>query len=193
MDKPAASAHVKIKTLTPDDWEAYRDLWLEALQEEQWAFSISLENKRDSFTEAKWRKSCATPHKAQSFMLMDGNQPVGVASVKISKRDPGGKTVVLLRNYIRRAYRGRGLSGYLYRARFQWALAEQFAYAESAYRRSNSVSQKAGQKWGLTHSRTETGRIFNGEPDDVLYYTVPLADLTERLAELDRTDPIPFC
>jgi RimJ/RimL family protein N-acetyltransferase len=183
---------IYVKILTPDDWEAYRDLWLEALQEEQWAFSVSYEQKKASFTEEKWRASCQVPHHTQSFMLMDGDYPAGLAGVKISKSDPTGKTIVLLRNYIRKDYRGRGLSDYFYRLSFRWGMDEGFSKAEAIYRQNNIPAQKAGQKWGFVYDHTVTGKIFNGEPDDVIYYKLQLSDLAERLAQLDQQQPIPL-
>jgi GNAT superfamily N-acetyltransferase len=172
---------IAIRSMIQDDWEIYRDLWLECLQTEAWAFSVSYKQK-STFTEQQWRKACFLPHQIQSFMLTDKSQPIGLSSVMKSKTDPEGKTALLLRQYIKSDYRGCGYSDYIYRAGLQWALDEGLNYAEVAYRRTNGISQQAGTKWGFTHHRTVSGRIFEGKPDDVHYYRLNLADVVSHSA-----------
>jgi GNAT superfamily N-acetyltransferase len=96
----------RIRTGTPDDWPAYRDIRLRMLQEAPDAYGSSYAVEA-GFSESKWRERVTNP---MLFLALDSNEElVGTAT---GLADPNG-TVEVVAMYVAPQARGRGCAGEL--------------------------------------------------------------------------------
>jgi ribosomal protein S18 acetylase RimI-like enzyme len=101
----ASSAEVEIISLTPDHWEEYRDLRLQALREEPHAFASSYEEIAGR-TENDWKRLLKRPDWFIRFARSHG-QIIGSALMIITEH---GHLATLNAVYVAQHYRGRGTS-----------------------------------------------------------------------------------
>jgi GNAT superfamily N-acetyltransferase len=96
----------RIRTGTPDDWPAYRDIRLRMLQEAPDAYGSSYAVEA-GFSESKWRERVTNP---MLFLALDSNEElVGTAT---GLADPNG-TVEVVAMYVAPKARGQGCAGQL--------------------------------------------------------------------------------
>lgn len=104
-----------ITTLTPDDWELFRDLRLRALADAPAAFGSRLEDWREA-PEERWRQRLeAVPLNLAA--VVDG-RPVGMASGTVEVDG-----VELISMWVDPTARGTGMAGELVDAVVTWAAA----------------------------------------------------------------------
>lgn len=130
-----------ITTLTPDDWELFRDLRLRALADAPEAFGSRLEDWREA-PEARWRQRLeAVPLNLAA--VVDG-RPVGMASGTVETDG-----VELISMWVDPAARGAGVGAALIETVVRWAgprptylmVRAANAHAISAYERAGFVDQ----------------------------------------------------
>ncbi len=94
---------LKITQLSPGDWQAYRDIRLEALKSDPLAFGGTYEEECEK-TEAQWRSFMAN----MWFALADDNV-VGMIGLLRDTGFTGGHRAHLISMWVKPAYRGQGI------------------------------------------------------------------------------------
>jgi RimJ/RimL family protein N-acetyltransferase len=159
-----------VRQLNASDWQTYKDVRLEALARHGDVFGISLE-KETLRDDGSWKAMLSNGTQA-FFGLSDGTQIVGITGVITDTYVENSRTAILIASYIREAYRKRGLSALLYKARIDWARQSgQFDRIIVGHREGNEYSRRANQKFGFilygeeeqTWGDGSTGKIYRYE------------------------------
>jgi RimJ/RimL family protein N-acetyltransferase len=157
-----------VRRLTVGDWEANREIRLEALAECPGNYFTPLAEAQ-ARNEADWRAMLSDPDMA-IFGLFDGDALAGLTAIYVSGEDPSRRTGAFAMSYIRPAWRGRGLAPLLHRARLDWARASGMTRVIVSHRASNTPSRKAIERSGFTRTGARSYRWPDGvEEDDVQY------------------------
>ena len=156
-----------IRRFTSDDAPTYKHMRLEALQTEAGMFGSS-HSREAAFADELWRERLANPH-AAFFGLYDGNELIGITGILVADKEKPD-TALMVASYIRKAYRGMGLSAMLYAARIAWAKAHGIKRIELAHRASNAASKGANAKFGFKYTRSEAREWLDGGKEDIVYY-----------------------
>ena len=162
---------ISIRRLGEDDWMVYKAIRLEALQLESICFGsqYSVENTR---TEEEWRSRLKSDSNWTYWGLYDSDECIGLTGVV---KHQGDSTVAdLIASYIRKHYRGRGLSALFYQTRIEWARAEGYKHLEVSHRKGNIASKAANQKFGFKYSYTENKVWADGTYYDLIGYRLEL-------------------
>jgi len=96
--------NVQILTVSPELWEVYRDIRLDALQCEPQAFGSSY-SKEKSFTKEKWMERIATRY---NTIAIENGKAIGTMGAYISN-EAVGKVANIVGVYVIGDARGRGL------------------------------------------------------------------------------------
>ncbi|HEV7298731.1 MAG TPA: GNAT family N-acetyltransferase [Tepidisphaeraceae bacterium] len=168
--EPTGANEMVLRLATESDWAVVRAVRLEALREEPGVFGSSLA-REVAYDEAKWRTWAAGPAGA-TFLLADGADVVGLTGVIVEADDP--TTARCVASYIRRAYRGRGLSGRFYEVRIAWARARGCVRIVTGHRLSNAASMRANQPFGFTETHRAPHRWPDGVEEAVVLYELRL-------------------
>lgn len=150
---------MEVRRLTEADWQANREIRLEALAGHPGNYFTSLA-EAEARTEAEWR-AMLTSATLATFGLYDGDTLAGLTAAYIADADPSGRTMGLAMSYIRPAWRGRGLTALLYAARFGWAREQGMTRVIVSHRASNTPSRKAIERQGFCR----TGAVMHLWPD----------------------------
>jgi RimJ/RimL family protein N-acetyltransferase len=163
---------VIIRRLTIDDWEANRDIRLEALAEFPGNYFTSLA-EAEARTEADWRAMLESPT-LTVFGLYDGDQLAGLTAIYIADEDPTGKTAGFAMSYIRPAWRGQGHAAALHKARLDWARGNGMTRVIVSHRASNTASRRAIERSGFTRTGAVPHRWPDGVEEDNVEYELRL-------------------
>lgn len=167
---------ITIKKITEEEWQEFSKIRLKALQTDPKVFGSNYERESE-FSEDDWRERLRSVEKAV-FMLFDGETPIGMTGVAIDDNDPTGKTALLWGSWLTPEYRGRGLSGLMYKARIDWAKNNPaIEKILVSHRASNLASKFANQRHGFkfteTHEKLWTDNVTE---DDVCYELLIVRD-----------------
>jgi RimJ/RimL family protein N-acetyltransferase len=161
------------RQLTPADWEANREIRLEALAECPGNYFTPLA-EAEARSEAQWRAMLADPDRAV-FGLYDGDALAGVTAIYIARDvDPDGSAAGLAMSYIRPEWRGRGLAALLYAARLDWARQRGVTRVGVSHRASNEPSRRAIERQGFTRIGAEPYDWPDGVTEDNVRYELLL-------------------
>lgn len=166
---------IDIRALQPDEWPAFRDFRLMALQAAPGVYLGTYEESRQR-TPEEWRAMLAKPGQC-IFGLFDVDRMIGLTSIFTSRDDPTGATAQLAMSFILPEYRDRKLSRLLYEARIAWARAQpDIRRIVVSHRASNETSRRANQAFGFA----ATGRTAivwpDGVTEDEISYELALGD-----------------
>ena len=100
---------VEIVTVSPELWEVYRDIRLDALQCEPQAFGSSY-SKEKSFTKEKWMERIANRYNS---IAIENGKAIGTMGAYISN-EAEGKVANIVGVYVLSTSRGRGLGTKLF-------------------------------------------------------------------------------
>jgi len=161
---------VTLRRATDDDWEAVRDIRLEALQTEPGVFGSNYA-RESAFDEPRWREWCAGEGRAV-FLLYDDDRVVGLTGVITDRDDP--TTAVCVASYLQPAYRGRGLSRGFYQARIDWAREHGYRRLTVGHRESNVISMRANQAFGFQETHRAPYTWHDGTVESEVCYALAL-------------------
>lgn len=112
-------ACVDLQLLAPDDWRAWRDLRLRALEEAPYAFTSTLaEWSGEGDTEVRWRDRLSSV--PANFVAWFGGSPAGMASAT----SPDDGEVELISMWVAPEARRSGVATALIDAIVAWALSK---------------------------------------------------------------------
>lgn len=156
-----------IRQLHDGEAALYKSLRLEAIQTEPSMFRCSTPAEVD-LTDAQWQERVKYPRAV--FVLLDKDTPIGMTSIIRLNDDEA----YLGQSYIKKQYRGKGLSGLLYKIRMEWASNLPLKKLTVSHRESNVISKAANQRLGFIYTHRETLDWLDGTTEDVLYYVLEL-------------------
>jgi GNAT superfamily N-acetyltransferase len=158
----------ELRVVSPDDWQAWRELRLLALEESPDAFESRLaEWQGDGDREERWRdRLTSVPFNVIAF---DGDAPVGMAS---GVQD--GDSIELISMYVRPRARGRGVSDLLVDAVAAWAAQQGAARLVLAVRNANERARAFYRRRGFEEIGPAAGDP--GEPPETLMSRPPTLD-----------------
>lgn len=162
-----------VRQFNAADWQTYKDVRLEALERHGDVFGMSLENEtaRD---DGSWKTMLSNGTQA-FFGLQDGGNIAGITGVITDAYVENSRAAVMIASYIRKDYRGRGLSALLYKARIDWARASgQFDRIVVSHREGNEASRRANQAFGFTLYCVEEQTWGDGSKGNIYRYELRL-------------------
>ncbi len=149
-----------VRKFEASDWAFYKTMRLEALQLHQDVYGTSYDDMA-SRTDAEWQDIVSQDNSA-FFGLFDGDQIIGIGGV--FTQDASTRTGMLIAGYIRKEYRGQGLSRFLYQARIDWARQSGlFDRLLIGHREGNEASRRANQAFGFKPIGVIDYMFGNGE------------------------------
>ena len=115
------TAPVVYRTLSADDFEAYKDIRIEALTGIDRHFFTANPTEEIARTDSEWRVVCGGTINKTVVGAFCENELVGIMSATRSKDDPTGNTIYYSAEYVRPAFRENGLAGEMILLRDIWA------------------------------------------------------------------------
>lgn len=107
---------VELRVVTPDDWETWRDIRLEALARAPYAFGSRLADW-EAAPEERWRGRLELAG-SHNLVAVAGGTPVGMAT-GVAGDEPGEASLISM--YVSASARGLGVGGALVDAVERWA------------------------------------------------------------------------
>lgn len=156
-----------VRRLGQQEAGLYKAIRLEAIQSEPAMFRRTNPAETE-LTDAQWVERVKDPRAV--FGLFEGSELVGMTSILLVTELEG----YLGQSYIRKEFRGRGLSALLYKVRMSWAIELGLKLLSVSHRESNIASKAANQRFGFRYSHREACSWLDGTTEDVLYYTLDL-------------------
>ena len=153
----------KIRQLHENEAHLYKAIRLEAIQREPAMFRCSTPVEAD-LTDAQWQERIKYPRAVLG--LFENKNLIGMTSILLLNDKEG----YFGQSYIRKEYRGLGLSALLYKIRMAWASKLQLKQLKVSHRESNTISKAAILRSGFTYSYQEKVNWLDGTTEDVLYY-----------------------
>ncbi len=139
---------------------------LEALQTEPGMFGSSYAREA-AFTDNQWMERVMNPNAACLGLYCD-NELIGITGILIDKEQPD--LAHLVQSYIRKEYRGQGLSHILYETRLKWARERNIKRIEVGHRAGNLSATATSMRYGFKYIRSEACNWPDGTSGDILYY-----------------------
>ncbi len=147
---------IEIETLTPADWQVWRELRLAALAEAPAAFGSQLADWQDA-VEERWRDRLAIPGSVNFVALLEG-KPAGMASGV-----PGeGGMPELISMWVSPAGRGKGIGDRLVQAVAQWARSQGAAALRLEVAEDNEQAAALYRRNGFTDTGQHAGPMPDG-------------------------------
>ncbi|MBO9729869.1 MAG: GNAT family N-acetyltransferase [Chitinophaga sp.] len=161
------TGHFIIRQLLETEYNLYKSIRLEAIQTEPTMFRCTSPAESE-LTDVEWKERVRHPRTI--FGLYKDYELIGMTSIVLLDEEEG----YLGQSYIRKAYRGMGLSTLFYKARFARASKLGLKRLKISHRESNIISKAAIRRAGFTYSYRESVNWLDGTTEDVLYYVLEL-------------------
>lgn len=165
--------NIIIKRWSEDDWLQFKMMRLEAVSKHDDVFGLSYSaelQKADTY----WTETLEDTYNGAVFGLYDGEANIGLTAV-FRHHEYRANTAILTMSYIRKDYRGLQLSDLLYKARIDWAAAQEgITRIWVGHRAGNEASRRANQRHGFVLISTEDMTYGNGETDTDYTYELKI-------------------
>lgn len=177
------------RELTSEDWDAFRQIRLEALTLDADKFGCSL-SVEQTYTEHDWRSWLQSDDRCM-LGVFAANDLIGIAGsvtwhkdlIEIKESpawpdDMARRSAFCIAAYIRRQYRRHGLSHRIFNARVNW-LANRSGYRQAlaAHRASNRIVRGIFPVHGFVHIETRPYEWPDGAHEDIMIYRLNLDEL----------------
>ena len=159
-----------LRRFVPADWESYKLIRLQALQTNPEMFGSSYA-KEALYSQNDWVSLLEIDTRAM-FGLYHLDSLIGLSGATIKKENPF--TAILFASFIKKTYRGLGLSKLFYQVRMDWARSKKCESVTVSHRLGNEISKAANQSFGFTYSHTNNVVWPYGVYDDELVYVLTL-------------------
>ncbi|MBO9690526.1 GNAT family N-acetyltransferase [Chryseobacterium sp.] len=157
----------KIRQLKENEAQLYKAMRLEAIKTEPAMFRVSNPPEAE-LTDIEWEQRIKNPRLV--YGLFKNNQPIGMTSMLLLNPEEA----YLGQSYIKKEFRGQGLSSLLYQIRMQSAYQLGLRRLSVSHRKSNLASKAANQRMGFIFTHEENMSWLDGTTEDVLYYLLDL-------------------
>ena len=107
-----------------------------------------------------------------NFGLYDCDQIIGTTCIFIHGNTSTGNKAQLVASYIRKEYRGQGLSKLFYEERIKWAKERGVKTLFVEHREDNTVSQKAHENFGSKYTSSREKDWADGSKSKVVEYEI---------------------
>lgn len=162
--------NISIKRLTVEDWLAFSEIRLRALQTDPQVFGSNYAAE-SQFTEEDWKKRLVDTENSAIFALFDEEEPIGMTGVSVWRDDETKSTAILWGSWLAPDYRGKGLSDVIYRARIDWAKKHPtIRRLIVSHRASNLASKYANRKHNFKFTGTDEKVWNDGAVEDEVCY-----------------------
>ncbi len=163
------SKEFNIRALQGRDWQAFRDIRLEALRNFPGNFGAHYADEL-RLEKPDWIGRIEDPQ-GKIFGLFHGATLIGTNGICTNREDESGKTALMIMWYMRSGYQGRGLFSGLVKAGIDWAEAEpRFERICVNHRDGNEASRKSNQKHGFTYIGQDPWTWPDGKTADLVMY-----------------------
>jgi RimJ/RimL family protein N-acetyltransferase len=165
--------NITIRRLTEDNWLAFSQVRLTALQTDPKVFGSNYE-RESQMTEAEWRSRLQAKDNA-IFLIYENETLIGMTCVSIDRDDATKKTALLWGSWLAPHVRGKGLSKLMYQTRINWA--KQQPTAEKiivSHRASNLASERANQKHGFVTTHKNEKVWTDGATEYEIFYELKI-------------------
>ncbi|MBS1618602.1 MAG: GNAT family N-acetyltransferase [Bacteroidetes bacterium] len=162
---------ITLRRYITEDWQALKDIRLEALQNEPHFFGGRY-HEEAARADQHWIDMLAQDDYWAFWGLYDGDTCIGLTGAARLRADP--TCALLIASYIRTEYRNKGLSALYYKARIDWARSLGYKTVEVHHRSDNHISKAANQKFGFVYTHTDNVLWPDGTHDDRLCYRLIL-------------------
>ncbi len=148
---------IELRTLSADDWRAWRSVRLAALTDAPGAFGSRLQDWADA-PEERWRERLSIPGAIDLLAFdADGNAPVGIATgTPVEDNDSRAELISM---WVDPAVRGRGVATVLITAIARWAASNGAATLTLSVMPDNVAARRTYERNGF---------IVSHEPGDLL-------------------------
>jgi RimJ/RimL family protein N-acetyltransferase len=152
------------------DWKLYRAIRLKALAISPLVYGSHYQLEWE-FDDAHWVGRLGNERNA-IWGLYHNEELIGVTAANSNPDQPD--EVRFTHSFILPEHRGKGLSALFYKARIEWARANNMKRAVVTHRAGNEPSRAANQRHGFRYVRTEKRVWPDGVEDDHLIYVLDL-------------------
>jgi RimJ/RimL family protein N-acetyltransferase len=159
-----------IRQFLPHEAQLYKSIRLEALKLDPGMFGNSHATEA-AYEDKVWQDRLNSTTTA-CFGLFRNDELIGLTSIVRNAEKP--EEAYMTQSYIRKAYRGKGLSRLLYEARISWAREHGIRHLTIGHRASNLASQAANQRFGFSYSHRLSRLWPDGAEEDMVYYSLDL-------------------
>ncbi|MBL1408496.1 GNAT family N-acetyltransferase [Sphingobacterium faecale] len=156
--------------LSADQWQAYKDIRLEALQAEPGKFGSNYA-KESNYSDQEWSTLLENDNRA-IFGLYHQSNLVGLTGVALFYGDHS--KALLFSSYIKPEHRGKGVSTLFYEERMAWARQKNCRSILVSHRAGNEASKAANQRFGFVYTHSEKVTWPDGSTDDELMYSLDI-------------------
>ena len=165
--------NITIRRLTEDDWLAFSQVRLTALQTDPKVFGSNYE-RESQMTEAEWRSRLQAKDNA-IFLIYENETPIGMTCISIDRDDATKKTALLWGSWLAPHVRGKGLSKLMYQTRINWAKRQPTVEKIIvSHRASNLASKCANQKHGFVAMHKNEKVWTDGTTEDEIFYELKI-------------------
>ncbi|MCJ8209633.1 GNAT family N-acetyltransferase [Mucilaginibacter sp. RS28] len=156
-----------IRLFTPDELHRYKAIRLEALRLEPGVFGSKYQTESELPDEV-WYSRTFNDFVAFWGLFNPDGELIGTTGIVVNREQPDEATFV--GSYIKKEYRGIGLTRLLYRARLEWARQRALKKLLIGHRAGNVASKKAMIAHGFTYTHAEAKHWPDGQSEDMLHY-----------------------
>ena len=159
-----------LRNFWPHEAGAYRDIRLEALQNDAGMFGSSYAREA-AFTAAQWLERITNKDTA-CLGLYRNDELIGITGIVKDKEDAG--LAHLVQSYIRTEHRGKGLSALFYKERIEWAKEHAIKRIVVGHRVGNEAARAATLRSGFSYTHNEPADWPDGTTADIEYYELEI-------------------
>lgn len=173
---------IELRTISADDWRAWRSMRLAALTDAPGAFGSRLQEWVDA-PEDRWRQRLSIPGSTNLLAFAaDGNAPAGMAT---GTRDQHGDSrAELISMWVDPVVRGRGVATALITAIARWAASSGAATLTLSVMPDNVAARLTYERNGFTVSSEPGDLLPDGRRELVMH-----RDLGSGRTGADRPNP----
>ena len=162
--------NISLRRFIIDDWQLFKAIRLEALKMEPHFFGSNYA-RETAFVDGEWQLRLSNPHSG-FWGLYDGEECIGLTGIISNNSEL--TEARLIASYIRKQYRGLGLSALYYKERIRWAKEYGYKTLYVAHRKSNLASKAANQKFGFEYLSSTMIDWPDGTKDEDVVYRLTL-------------------
>ena len=168
------SGTITVRRFRADEWQAFKNIRLKALETDPHVFGASLEDSR-AYPDKKWQEDVMLEH-VGIFGVFAEKELIGMTG--IAKLEEEG-AAVLWGSWLEPVWRGKGVSEKMYAARLDWAHERaDITHIVVSHRESNVESRRANQKAGFKYTYSKPRTWHDGMTEDEMFYRLDLCSIS---------------